>query len=136
MVRSTAKDLRYDLDEITYYAGLPITQRGVIGAGVVLSTTNFRGCLNVIMFNKKPLKLAKSDLESEDSDTVFHGDYVEGCDIEKPKFIKSFDTTRDKLEVYTHVNRNRFRTAFYYRTYLQTGNNSFYIEFAMRRTAR
>ena len=123
VVRSTAKDLRYDLDEITYYAGLPITQRAAT-KGIVLSTTNFRGCLNVITFNKNPLKLSKSDLEAKDSDTVFHGDYIEGCHIEKPKFVKSFDSTSDRLEVYSHVHQNMFRTEFYYRTYLQTGKCS------------
>ena len=119
-VRSTAKDLRYDLDEITYYAGLPITRRAVT-KDVVLSTNNFRGCLNVIMFNKIPLKLSKSDLEAKDSDTVFHGNYVEGCPELKPDFVKSFDSTTDQLEIFSHVNQNMFRTEFYYRTYLQTG---------------
>ena len=109
------------MDEITYYAGLPIKQRPVT-KDVIMSKTNFRGCINVITFNKKALKLSPTDLKSKDSDIKFHGKYIKGCSIGKPKFLKSFKSSKDQLEIYSHVNRNMFRAEFYYRTYLQTGN--------------
>ena len=121
VVRSNSRDLRYDLDEMTYYGGLPISERAATNH-VLLSTTNFRGCLNVVKFNKKNLDLSRKSLESKSSDLTFHGTYSDNCTINKPKFLKSFQTVTDNLEVYTHANKNMFKTEFYYRTYQQTGN--------------
>jgi len=121
VVRSNSKDLRYDLDEMTYYGGLPVSQRAATNQ-VLLSSTNFRGCLNVVTFNKKKLDLSKKALQLKSSDLTFHGKYIDDCKLNEPTFLKSFETVTDNLEVYSHANKNMFKTEFYYRTYQQAGN--------------
>ena len=119
IVHSKAKDLRYDLDEIAYYVGMPITER-INTKGILMSTRNFKGCLNILSFNKKDIKLSESSFKSTPS-VSFTGKFISGCQLTKPHYLKSFTSTDEVQQVFSHLNEDSFAVEFYYRTYLQNG---------------
>lgn len=122
IVKSNATDLKFDLDEIVYYGGQPKIKQ-VNTNPLLLSKRNFQGCLSYVSFNEKKiqsLNLSLAYFKSKENLATFHGNYTKGCHLEKPKFLKSFAKTTDKLVVYSHKNEKMFLAEFSYRTYMRT----------------
>lgn len=118
VVRSKAKDLRYDLDEISYFVGMPLAERS-IAKDILLSTYNFEGCLDIISFNGN-LELSETSF-MRNPGLSFHGKYAKGCTLCVPTFLKSFSRKDETLLVESNVNVHTFIVNFFYKTYLQNG---------------
>ena len=119
MALSTAKDLHYDLDEAAYYLGMPKNEK-LHAKGILLSTRNFEGCLNYLLFNEKEINLTKSSLQNTKALT-FSGKFLNKCSIQDPLFLKSFILHSDQLKI-PFLNQGKgFRIKFSYRTYQRNG---------------
>lgn len=118
-IRSTSSDLKYDLDEYIYYAGLPINKK-TNTKNILLSHRNFEGCLYDLQLDDKAINLTKEHFVKTPSDS-FVGEFNSACSLTQPDYLISFKTGTDELSVFSHVNDDHFLIEFYYRTYLQNG---------------
>ena len=117
--QTKANDLRFDLDEVAYFMGMPLNEWRT-SKTELLSTRNFRGCLNLIKFNKKEIALHKFEATSFPGSS-FVGSLILGCNILAPTFLKSFTSVGDSLQIKYPVSTETFLLEMYLKTYVQTG---------------
>ncbi|XP_012555259.2 contactin-associated protein like 5-3 [Hydra vulgaris] len=117
--QSGANDLRFDLDEVAYFMGMPLNEWR-ISRKELLTTRNFKGCLNTITFNKMELALYKYDTNLFPG-TSFVGRLILGCNISTPNFLKSFTSIDESIEIKYPVNSKTLFLEMSLKTYVQTG---------------